>query len=890
MKKILKILGITLGIILLFLVLAPLLFKGTLEDLLKKNINENLNAKVSWEELDLSLFSSFPDAAVVVKNFSVVNNAPFQGDTLASGARLKIDMGITQLFKSNDEPIKVDGLQLDEALINIKVDSLGRANYDIAIKKDEVTASNPSEESNSGFSFDLKHYEINESRINYLDQSSQTFLVLSDVNHEGNGDFALDVSELKTKTDAVVSFRIEDVQYFKENTLSLDADFELDLKNKKYTFLENEAKINELPLTFNGFVEVNENDSELDLTFKTPSSDFRNFLAVIPKTYVKNLDGVTTTGNFSVNGMLKGKVNETYIPKMDIKVNSNNASFKYPDLPKAVHNISIGAQLLNETGLVKDTYLNIGGLTFKIDNETFSANGSIRNLIENAVVHMALRGTLDLAKIEQVLPLELEQELSGIFKANVTTQFDMRSVETEQYQNIITMGTASLTNFTYKDEAFKDEINISEADVKMSPGNITLNKLNATTGQTDISARGNIQNLIPWVMAKQDLKGRFNVSSNTFNVNDFMTSEDPASLQSKGSGGGNASGQISEEGVKIPHFLDATLDFSAQKVIYDNVELQNTKGTVKIADETATLENVTSKAFGGDVAFSGNVNTKQTTPTFNMNLDLQKIDIDQSFGKLSLLKYIAPIAQALDGDLNTTLNVTGQLNNDLTPDLKTIVGSALAQVLTAEVNAENTPLLSKLGEQVKFLNINKLSLQNISTALDFNNGKIVVKPFDFEVEGVKINAGGSHGLDKSIDYNLTMDVPAKYLGGEVNKLLAKLDPQEANKMTVALPVALTGSMSNPKVNLNTQSAVKSITQKLIEKQKNDLEAKGLDILTGLIGGNKTSKEGSDGKNNAGTTGNEKTGTTTEEEATKVVEDIFGGIFGKKKKKKDSTGN
>lgn len=890
MKKILKILGIILGIVILFLVLAPLLFKGTLEDLLKKNINENLNATVTWEALDLSLFSSFPDAAIVLKNFSVVNNAPFEGDTLASGARLKIDMGITQLFKSGDQPIKVEALQLDEALINIKVDSLGRANYDIAIKKEGVETTNTSEESDNGFSFDLNHYEINESRINYLDESSQTFLVLTDVNHEGNGDFSLDVSELVTKTDAVVSFRIDAVEYFKENTISLDASFELDLKNQKYTFLENEAKINELPLTFNGFVQVNENDSELDLTFKTPSSDFKNFLAVIPKAYVKNLDGVTTTGNFSVDGMLKGKVNETYIPKMDIKVNSNNASFKYPDLPKAVQNISIDAQLVNETGLVKDTYLNIGGLTFKIDNETFTANGSIRNLVENALVNMALRGTLDLAKIEQVLPIELDQDLTGIFKADVSTQFDMRSVETEQYQNIKTTGTASLTNFTYSDEAFKDEINISEAAIKMSPGNITLNKLNATTGQTDISATGNIQNLIPWVMAKQDLKGRFKVNSNTFNVNDFMSSEDPTSRQGGGSEGGGGSAQALDEGVKIPDFLDATIDFSAKKVIYDNVELQDTKGTVKIADETATLENVTSKAIGGDVAFSGNVNTKQKTPTFTMNLDLQKVDIDESFGKLSLLKYIAPIAQALDGDLNTTLNLAGQLNSDLTPDLKTIVGSALAQVLTAEVNTENTPLLSKLGEQVKFLNLDKLSLQNISTALDFSNGKIIVKPFDFEVEGVKITAGGSHGLDKSIDYNLTMDVPAKYLGGEVNKLLAKLDPQDANKMTVTLPVGLKGSMSNPKVNLDTKSAVTALTQKLIEKQKGDLQEKGLDIIGGLLGGDKTSKEGTDNVKNTGKTGTEKTGTTKEEETTKVVKDILGGLFGKKKKKKDSTGN
>ncbi|MEL6810094.1 MAG: AsmA-like C-terminal region-containing protein [Bacteroidota bacterium] len=880
MKKLLKILGIIVGIIILLLVLAPFLFKGSLEDLLKKNLNQNLNAKVEWEELDLSLFSSFPDAAVVVNNFSVVNYAPFEGDTLASGESLKIDMGISQLFKGSEDPIQVDALQLDNALINIKVDSLGRANYDIAV---ESTSSNndSSEENNSGFSFALNHYEINESRINYLDESSKTFLVLRDVNHEGNGDLSADVSELSTQTNALVNFTIENVEYLKENTISLDADFQLDLKNNKYTFLENEAKINELPLTFNGFVKVNKIDTQLDLTFKTPSSDFRNFLAVIPKTYVKNLDGVTTTGDFSILGELKGKINEKLIPKMDIAVKSSNASFKYPDLPKAVKNISIDAQLKNETGLVQDTYLYIGGLTFKIDDELFNASGSIRNLTQNALVNMALKGTLDLSKVEQVLPLELDQELTGVFKANVTTSFDMRSLETEQYQNIKTNGTANLSNFTYRDEAFKDAIHISEADVKMSPGNITLKKLNATTGQTDIAASGNIQNLIPWIMAKQDLKGRFNVKSNTFNVNDFMTAEE-SSPQGKGSGNGNA--EVSEEGVKIPDFLDATLDFAANKVIYDNVELQNTKGTVKIADEAANLSNVTSKAFGGDVAFSGNVNTKKTTPTFSMNLDLQKIDIDESFGKLAMLKYIAPIAQALDGDLNTTLQLNGQLNKDLTPDLKTLAGNAVAQLLTAEVSPEKTPLLSKLGEQVTFLNLDNLSLQNISTALDFDNGNIVVKPFDFDVKGVKVTAGGSHGLDKSINYNLTMDVPAKYLGGDVNKLLAKLDPGEADKMTVAIPVGLSGSMLQPKVNVNTQNAVKSLTQKLIDKQKKDLEQKGLNILGDLIG----DKDKGDKKDSKQTdTG--KTG-TTQDETTKVVKDIIGGIFGKKKKKKDSTGN
>ncbi|MBT8261690.1 MAG: AsmA family protein [Bacteroidia bacterium] len=878
MKKFLKIIGVLLGLFIIVLIAAPFLFKGTLEDLLKKNLNDNLNAEVAWESMDLSLFSSFPDAAVKIKNFSVVNNAPFEGDTLASGERLTIDMGITQLFKSGNDPIKINALSLDQALVNIKVDSLGRANYDIAIEKD-TPEENTSEFEDEGFTFELNGYEINNSTINYLDEVSKTFLMLSEMNHSGKGDFSLDLSELDTETDAVLSLQIGDVKYLTNNLVSLDALIQMDLVNQKYTFLENEARINELLLTFDGFVKVNENDSELDLMFKTPSSDFRNFLAVIPKQYVKNLDGVSTTGDFSVNGMLKGVVDDNLIPKMDIAVKSSNASFKYPDLPKAVRNISIDARLKNETGLVEDTYLNIGGLTFKIDKEIFSANGSIRNITKNAIVNMVLKGTLNLANIEQVLPLELEQGLSGVFKADVTTNFDMSSIENEQYQNIRTNGTASLSNFTYKDPDFKNELKIETVSMDLSPGNIKLKELKGSTGETDVAATGTIQNLVPWIMAKQDLKGRFDVQSNTFNLNDFKS----ADTEVAGGSGASSGTTVSDDQIKIPDFLDATLDFTANKVIYDDITLTNTKGTVSIREETANLNNVTSDLFGGNAALSGNVSTKEKIPTFAMDLDLSKINISESFQSLALLKYLAPVAKALDGDLNTKIQLNGFLDKNLSPDLKSLAGNAAARILTAEVTAARTPILAKIGQQAPFLQLDKLSLKDVSTAFTFNNGKIEVQPFSFDVEGVNVTASGSHGLDKSMNYSLDMDVPAKYLGTDVTNLLSKLDPLEANSMRVNVPMGVSGSVTDPKISINMGSAVNSITQKLIEKQKQELTEKGTDILKDLIGGNETT--GKDPKN-------DNTGTKTDPVNTdpeKIVKGILGDLL-KGNKKKDSVKN
>ncbi|QAA81900.1 AsmA family protein [Aequorivita sp. H23M31] len=879
MKKALKIIGIVFGILIILLVTAPFLFKGSLEKMLKRTINENLNATVEWEDLDLSLFRSFPDASLKLSNFSVVNKIPFEGDTLASGESLKLDMGIMQLFKSKD--LKIDAVQLDKAFINIKIDTLGTTNYDIALKNEPAT----SEEGEAGevFTFDLKKYEITDSRINYLDEQNKVYLILTDVQHSGRGDLSEEISNLNTETKAFISFKYDDTEYLTNNRISLDAIFKLDLKNQKYAFLENEAKINDLPLTFNGFVKINETNNQVDLTFKTPSSDFKNFLAVIPDAYLKQISDVKTTGNFTVNGILKGIVDDTHIPTMDIKVSSDDASFKYPDLPKTVDKITIDAELKNETGLLKDTYLNIPKLTFRIDGEPFRMNGNVKNMTENPLVNLEMQGTLNLANIKQVLPLEMDQDFSGIFKADINAHFDMESVEKEQYQKMDIRGTASLTNFTY-DAGFKDKLKITNASLSLHPGAFTLKELNAKTGKTDIKASGNIQNLIPFLMSKQELRGHFSLQSNVFDVNDFMVSEDNTEKEGATKKPNHEISAQNPEAIKIPDFLDAILDFNAKTVIYDNLELKNAKGTASIQNERITISNFTSDIFGGNIALSGNVSTKGEVPTFAMNLDLSKIDITQSFEKLDMFQYLVPIAKALHGSLNTKFELNGQLTKDLSPNLSTLAGTAIAEILTAEVDPSQTPILSALGNKISFLNLDRLSLRDVTTHLTFNNGKIEVKPYHFDIKGIDVGVAGTHGLDKSIDYNLTLDVPAKYLGSEVTKLLQKLDPKEAAAMKVEVPIGLKGSFTNPTISVNTDKAIKELTQKLIAKEKDKLVDKGTGFLEEFLDG-KVKKDST--KTNANTNNNQQQ-QNTKQQTTEKIKDIFDGIMSGRKKKSDTT--
>ncbi|MCM4155260.1 AsmA family protein [Gramella sp. AN32] len=898
MKKALKIFGFVVLTLVILLAAAPYIFESQLKDLLRKTINDNVNAKVEFSDINLSMFRSFPQATLVIDDLSVVNNAPFAGDTLAKSKEVVLEMSIKELFKGSSEPKKIDELKLNDAFINIKIDSLGRANYDIA--KVDSTATQTPADTASAFSLDLKHYEINDSRVKYVDEKGKIALDVLHLNHEGTGDFSLDTSELDTYSEAMVSFDFDGVNYLNKHNVVLDAVFQMDLENMRYTFLENEAKINQLPLTFDGFVQVNENNQEMDISFKTPSSDFKNFLAVIPETYAKNIENVDTSGDFVVNGRIFGTVDDTYIPKLDIKISSDNASFKYPDLPKSVQDINLAMELMNDTGLVEDTYLNIGNATFRIEQDKFAINGKVSNLTENMLVNMELKGTVNLANLSQAYPLELEQDLNGILNADIRTSFDMNSIEKEQYQNVNSNGTATITNFSYRSPEIPNEVKISKANMYFNQGNVKIPELSLTTGRTDLEASGTLQNLMGFLFTDQQLKGEFQAKSNTFRVNDFMIAKTEEVTQKTEEGTTKTvSKTTGEEAIKIPSFLDIVLNFNANTILYDNLELKNAKGVLVIRDETARLENISTSIFNGSIGLNGLVSTKNETPTFEMDLDLNSLDIASSFNGLEMMQNLAPIATALKGKIQSTLKLSGNLNDDLTPQMASLAGNALAELLTAEIDPEKAKLLAELDNKLNFVNFNDIDLSKLKTKLTFNNGQVEIAPFNFDVKGINVEVSGSHGFDMNMNYNLSLDVPAKYLGSQIGNTLSQLSGNDLQNMTVALPVGIKGNFQNPQINLNMQQAVNNLTQQIVAKQKGKLQEKGENALGNLIGGmiNKgnntttdSTKTATDSTRTIPQTKRDSINKTNQEQVQNAAKNILGGILKNNKKKTDTTGN
>lgn len=858
LKKILKGIGIFLLVVIIALAAAPFLFKDKIQQLVLKSINEKVDAKVAFDDVHLSLFKSFPRANVTIDKLAIINKAPFEGDTLLYAGEVNLKMSVRELFKGDGEPMNIESFSSTNGVVNILFDKNGVGNFDIAIKDDKEKKD---DSESKPFAMNIQNYEIENLRFTYFDERSKVKMVIDSLNHTGKGNFAASKLDLTTKTTAKVSLDMDKTNYMKNVKLDLDAVLGIDLENSKYTFKDNKALINQLPLEFDGFIQIVEAGQEYDLTFKTPTSSFKNFLGVIPEAYAGNLNTVKTTGDFKVSGFAKGLYSDKTIPKFNLAIASNNASFKYPDLPKSVENIVIDTKIINESGNLNDTYVNLDKLSFRIDQDVFNVQANVKNIVENPLVDAKLKGTINLGNVSKAYPVKLDTPLSGILKADVETKFDMKSVEANQYQNIQAMGNASITGFKYVD-ADKKTYTINTAAAQFSNQKINLQQLDMTTGKTDLKVNGTLENFLGYAFKNQELRGNFTMKSNQFLVSDFM-SKTETTVNNK---------TVTTEAVKIPKLLNVTLNASANTVVYDNLNLKDVSGKIVVKDEAVSLQNLKTSIFNGLITATGDVSTKGKVPTFDMNLGLTTVDINQTFTQLDMMKKIAPIAEAINGKLNSTIKLSGNLDaKTMSPDLNTLSGDLFGQLLSTTVNAKNSAVLNKLDEKVKFIDLQKLNLNDLKANLTFKDGKVNVKPFDIKYQDIKINVGGQHGFDQSMNYNLKFDVPAKYLGNDANKLIAKLTPAEANKLeNIPVTAILTGNFKNPKVSTDIEQAVTKLANQLVKAEKDKLVTKGTSALENLLGGNKKD------------TTKTQTSTPKEDVKTKVSEGIK-GLFNKKKK-------
>ncbi len=814
-----KIILVLIAIIVLLLgaaIVIPIAYKDKIITRVKDEINKTINAKVDFGAIDLTIIKSFPSLTFTLNNLSVVGVEEFNGDTLAAIKALELKLNVWDVIRGSN--ININSIQIYQPYFNIIVLPDGKANYDI-IKPSEGTASSES----SAFKISLKKYDINQGRINYNDMSLGYRMQLSGINHSGKGDFTESVFELVTKT-AIDNTNIwyGGVKYLNKVKTVGDVNMIIDMLNFKFTFKENEVKLNDLALAFDGWMAMPKDDINMDMTWKVKQNDFKSFISLLPGVYSDSFKDVQSSGSLAMNGFVKGTYNDNLMPGFGLVMNVSNGQFKYPSLPSSVNNVQIDLSVNNSTGVPDNTTINLKQLHVELGQEPFDMKLVVTTPVSNANIDMMMKGRVNLDNVKNYIPLENGTALSGLITSDLSFKGRYNDIEQKQYDKFEAKGSLSLSNMKYESSGDVPVL-INNMQLVFTPRFVSLNDFSAQMGRSNIQARGNIDNLLGYYFKDELLKGTFSLSSTLLDLNEYMT----GSIST-----GTAPDTTTLSVIEVPGNIDFTLNSSIKKILYDNLDIQNLNGALVVRDNKIDMRNLTFDIIGGQVKMSGTYATvSPTKPTYSYNLGLSNFDIQQAAKTFNTVKQLAPIAERTQGKANATLNVDGLLSENMQPKMNTLNGAG--KVIIKGVNVSNFEPANKIADAIKMNEFKQLQVGDAEIAFEIKDGRIVVKPFETALAGSKATIEGSSGLDQSIDYKINIAIPKYKLGAQANQVISAMFSKlnTATGTTIQLPdpvkinIKIGGTLLQPKITTDLAEQGSNVTQQVKEEIKEHITQK-----------------------------------------------------------------
>lgn len=856
LKFLLRFLGILLGLIIILIIVVPLFFKQQILTKVKEEINNNVQAKVEFADVRLTLLRSFPDFTLSLQEFTVSGLNQFEGDTLASLDALDVRVDLMSALKKN---VKVEGITLRRPAIHAIVMEDSSANWDIAPTATDTvpevpdTIAEPVDTTAEPMDFrvSLKEFKIEEASILYEDATSNMKAGLEDFNLLLKGDFGMDYSDLELNTSiAAVNFWMDGMRYLKDAFFSFDAIVGADLENAVYTFKENLLRLNEIEFGFDGEVAMpDEENMDVNVNFATGETSFKSLLSMVPAIYMKDFEELQTAGILKISGKVEGRMNEQITPSANLSLIVSEAMFKYPELPESVDDINIDLQVSYDGVNNDNTRVDLHRFHMELADNPFDVEFHVYTPMSDPSLNGNVRGNIILASLSDAIPLE-DIALDGEIIADIAMEGQLSMIEEERYEDFKADGSVVLKDFYFESPDLPDPVTIKQADLQFTPQYLELKQLEVVTGESDLSFTGKLENYIAYAMKDETIRGDFNLTSQNLDVNRFMETsgepEDPTAAGETTVEGKAVSNEAMDSSAvtafEVPGNIDFMLNCDLDHILYDKMAIKNLTGKLLIKDKVVHMDNLQMNLLEGRILVDGAYNSQDIDkPSVNMDLDIQKLGIQSAVQSFSMLDTLAPVLKDCRGDITLKLVYVSLLDQQMNPVLESVDGygrlkSEELQVVDSETFNKIAGLL-KIGD--KFSN----EFKDVDVSFKIKNGRIIVEPFDASAGDISMVMGGSHGIDQTLDYDLQFEIPREYMGSAANKVLEGLLAEAASKGIKVDPgdkikarVKIVGTTTEPKLSLNLKDnaaeasagikdQLKEKAEEEIQKQKEELESK-----------------------------------------------------------------
>jgi len=427
-------------------------------------------------------------------------------------------------------------------------------------------------------------------------------------------------------------------------------------------------------------------------------------------------------------------------------------------------------------------------------------------------------------------------------------------------------GTIRLAKVRYPYESFRHPVEIPDATVTLTGTGLSMDRFVINTGEQSMALKTTVKNLFPVSKGLAETNPAMAV--------DFTLTSDRLDLvqlypEEKGDGsevyysqlfaatlsGSKVNGKSPEAvaaemygGTELPAFaVDG--DVKIATFLNDPQRIDDLAFDLTMRDRRLTMRNLAGQTYGGQLA--GSVVFDQSTTATSAVSGHESVLMAATGSAVAPSTPVGPPASNLNYDITLSNAKASAFLQDWTTlgkvvngtlDLKMDGGTPLTEGFLPVANAltaEGTSLVANGGLSLdlgvtKAL-VNKLGLDAKSVTnfkqfggpFKIKDGTLQMGTWKLNGTGTNARLSGALGLTGSVDLQMTMDLPLSTLqqskipglaGGNLTSVVQKLAGGTQGGETIPVKLGIGGTMSDPRVEVVDQDALKSSLQKMVKEQ------------------------------------------------------------------------
>lgn len=795
MKKVLKIAGITLGVLLILILVLPFAFQGKIEKLVKQEGNKMLNAQFDFSALDISLIRNFPSASITLEDFWLKGAGEFQNDTLIQAGELTAAVNLFSLFGNSGYDISK--IIIEDTKVKAIVLENGHPNWDVMKPSADTTDTEETPTESAPIRIKLQKLSIKDLSVSYDDRQGGMYAAINHLNATCSGDFGNERTtvDLSMETPSL-TYRTGGIPFLNKARLEADMNVDADFANNKYTLKDNTISLNAIQVNIDGWAAMQKNGIGMDMKLNTNEVGFKELLSLIPAIYAKDFQDLKTDGKASLTAFAKGILGQDQVPQFEVALDVKDGMFRYPSLPAGVENINIAANVKNAGGNIDATEITVSPFDFVLAGNPFSLKASVKTPMSDPDLQASAQGTLDLGKIKEVYPLE-DMTLNGTIQADMNLAGKLSYIEKEQYDQMKAAGSIRLNNMKLNLQDMP-AIDIQRSTFSFSPRYLQLSETTINIGQNDLTVDSRFENYLGYALKGSTLKGNLNISSNHIHVNDFISS-DTTTVQAPETHDSTTVSSSEAGVIRIPENIDFTMQANLKEVLFDKMKLETVNGVLTVKNGTVDMRNLSFNTMGGSITANGAYSApKGVQPHLNAGFDMKGIGFAQAYEELGLVQQLAPIFSGLKGNFSGNLKINTPLDEKMSPVMQQVQGSG--SLSTKDLSLSDVKFINQVADIVKKPSMKDIQVKDLNLDFEIADGRVTTQPFDLKLGDYTMNLSGSTGLDQTIDYTGKITLPS----GGIGSKLGTVD------MTIG------GTFISPKVGIDMASLAKNAAEQALK--------------------------------------------------------------------------